>query len=156
MRRFTIAAFMSLLVVGLSAGSAAAQYVSSPGSSPSVGAAGFGGQSAEVMGESVTRDDAPAAGVAGLAGSPAAATDSASADDSAAVAGEVATRGEAVGGPDDLRDLGSQTARSAGTGRGGSLLAFTGIALAVMALAGAALVGAGAVLRRFFGQTQEA
>lgn len=155
MRRFIIAALMALAVVGLSAGAAAAQYVSPPGSSPSVGAAGFGGQSAEVMGESVTRDDAPAAGVAGIAGSPAAA-DTATADDSAEVAGEVATRGEAVGGSDDLRDLGSQTARSAGSGRSGSLLAFTGIALTVMALAGASLVGAGAVLRRFFGQTQEA
>lgn len=157
MRRLIIAALMALGTLGLMTGSAAAQYVSPSGSSPSVGAAGFGGQSAEVMGETVTREDSPATGAASIAGTPAAAADSASADDSgsAAVAGQAVSRDSAVGGSENLRDLRADTARSGGGGRGGSLLAFTGIALAFLILGGAALVGVGAVLRRL-GTPQEA
>ena len=146
MRRFIIAAFMALGALGLAAGAASAQYVTPPGQTPGVGSAQFGGESAEVRGESVERPGARPAGSAGIAGSPAAGTESAETGDAAEVAGVEASRTDLVEPLED-RELSARTSRSTGEGRGiGALLAFTGVALAILTVAGLALFGVGKVL----------
>ena len=150
MRRFIIAAFMALGALGLAAGAASAQYVTPPGQTPGVGSAQFGGESAEVRGESVERGSARPAGSAGIAGAPAAGTGDAS------VAGEAGAPAEVAGvetsrldtvEPLEDRELSARTSRSTGEGRGlGSLLAFTGIALAVMIIGGLGLFGLGKIM----------
>ena len=138
MRRFFIGALTAFGTLALAALPASAQYVDQPGETPRVGSAGFGAESAEVQGETVTRDDS--SGVAGIAGQPAAV-------EADTVAG--ATRGETV-----ERASEAGTSRSGGT-RSTSTLAFTGISLAAMILGAAGLIGFGAILRRF-GRTQTA
>lgn len=159
MRRYIIAAFMALGALGLAAGGVSAQYVTPPGQTPSVGSAGFSGESAEVRGESVERDTEGPAGSAGLAGAPAEGTsaetgDAGSAGDAAEVAGVETSRADTLPRSDD-RELSARTSRSSGEGRGvGSLLAFTGLSLGVMMLAGAALLGIGKVLHSFRHRTE--
>lgn len=156
MRRFIIAAFMALGALGLATGAVSAQYVSPPGQTPSVGSAGFSGESAEVQGESVERDSVRADGSAGLAGSPAegAAVQSEAgqvgeAGDAAEVAGIETSRAD-MRQPLEDAELSARTSRSASEGRGGgSLLAFTGLSLGVMMAVGAALLGIGKVLHSF-------
>ncbi|MBW3537688.1 MAG: hypothetical protein KY395_08010 [Actinobacteria bacterium] len=146
MRRFLIAAFMALGALGLAAGAASAQYVTPPGQTPSVGSAGFGGESAEVRGESVER---PSAGSAGIAGAPAAgAAESGEAGDAgeaAQVAGVETSRADTLPPLED-RDLRAGTARSSEGSGLRALLAFTGVALAIMMVAGLALFGVGKIL----------
>ena len=146
MRRFTIAAFMALGVLGLAAGSAAAQYVTPPGETPGVGSAQFGGESAEVQGESVERPGARPAGSAGIAGAPAAGHEGVAEGEGAEVAGVETSRTDLVEPLED-RELSARTSRSTGEGRGiGALLAFTGLALAVLMVGGLALFGVGKIL----------
>lgn len=136
MRRIFIGALTAFGTLALAVAPATAQYVNQPGQTPRVSGAGFGGQSVEVLGDSVTRDDS--AGVAGIAGEPARPVQTAD------VVGVEATRTASV---NSAREAG--TSRSGSTRGGTSALAFTGISLAALLAASAGLVGIGAALRRF-------
>ena len=140
MRRLAIAAVMALGILGLGAGAASAQYVTQPGEGPQVGSAGFSGESAEVLGESVERENAT--GTAGMAGAPA---EVAGVEDSRAITSDT-----------EVRELSARTARASEAGESRSVLAFTGISLAVMLLVGGALIGIGAALRNRFSPSQTA